>query len=280
MQFKRNNGKFRKRGNQNLGQDKSKDTKGFWEYSNNQKIVIENKEEEIKRNLRFLGGFDPNKVKDYLDPVKSKEELIEEKEKNGIKLSKGEQIIFDATKLKKERTINKDLELLELYKLNADVTTEEGKIRKLLLTLEYVLNKKDNIMVSLIYLKLKDKVIPDALLKKYNNLISKMNQIVADEDIVELQMTKLHSCQPPLDKTGFSKLDEFQVDVINNIDNNISTIVSAPTSSGKSVISGYAFTKGRTLVVVPSDPLAWQMSSYIGRILDKSIPIITKSYRA
>ncbi len=278
MQFKRKNGKFRKKGKY-PSQDKSKDTKGFWEYSNNQKIVIENKEEEIKRNLRFLGGFNPNKVKDYLDPLKSKEELIEEKVNNGIKLSKGEKIIFDATKSKKERVINKDLELLDLYKLNADVTTEEGKIRKLLLTLEYVVNKKDNVMVSLIYLKLKDKVISEDLLKKYSSLLSRMNQIVADENIIELQMTKLHSCQPPLDKTGFSKLDEFQVDVINNIDNNISTIVSAPTSSGKSVISGYAFTKGKTLVVVPSDPLAWQMSSYIGRILDKSIPIITKSYQ-
>ena len=62
-------------------------------------------------------------------------------------------------------------------------------------------------------------------------------------------------------------------------DNDISTIVSAPTSSCKSVISGYSFTKGKTLVVVPSDPLAWQMATYIGNILDKSIPIITKSYQ-
>ncbi len=279
MPLRRNNNKYRKKSSKDSNPLKTKDTKGFWEYSNNQKIVIEHREEEIKRNLRFLGGFNPKKVDDYLNPAKSKENQIDEKFESGSKLSKGETIIYQSSKERKEKALKKDLELLNLYKLNANVNTEEGKIRKLLMTLEYVLSKRDDTMTSLIYLKLKDKVLSEELKIKYKNILDKMHDIVEDEDIIELQMTKLHSCQPPLDKTGFSKLDEFQADVINNIDNRISTIVSAPTSSGKSIISGYAFTKGKTLVVVPSDPLAWQMSSYLGNILDKSIPIITKSYQ-
>lgn len=280
MPIFRQNKKYRKKSG-NKSDSKFKDTKGFWEYSNNQKIVEKNKEEQIKRNLRFLGGFDPNKVQSYINPSKSKEELIDEKERNGEKLNSSEKIILNNWKEKKERLLQKDIDLLDQFKLNADVSTEEGKMLKLFHTLDYVIKKGDKNMIALIYLKLKDKEekITSSLKSKFNNLIEQMNKTVSNLDIVELQMTKLHSCQPPLDQTGFSKLDDFQIDVITNIDNNISTIVSAPTSSGKSVISGYAFTKGKTLVVVPSDPLAWQMATYIGNILDKSIPIVTKSYQ-
>ena len=55
-----------------------------------------------------------------------------------------------------------------------------------------------------------------------------MNKIVAKSDLVKLQMTALHSSQPPLDQQGFTKLDDFQIEVINNINNRVSTIVSAP----------------------------------------------------
>ena len=64
MPLRRNNNKYRKKSSKDSNPLKTKDTKGFWEYSNNQKIVIEHREEEIKRNLRFLGGFNPKKVDD------------------------------------------------------------------------------------------------------------------------------------------------------------------------------------------------------------------------
>lgn len=280
MPIFRQNKKYRKKSGKKSDL-KYKDTKGFWEYSNNQKIVEKNKEEQIKRNLRFLGGFDPSKVESYINPSKSKEELIDEKENNGERLTNGEKIILNNWREKKERLLQKDLDLLLKFKLNADVSTEQGKMIKLLNTLEYVIKKGDINMTSLIYLKLKDKKesLTDSLKLSHKKILDEMNKIASKVNLVELQMTKLHSCQPPLDQTGFSKLDDFQIDVITNIDNDISTIVSAPTSSGKSVISGYSFTKGKTLVVVPSDPLAWQMATYIGNILDKSIPIITKSYQ-
>jgi replicative superfamily II helicase len=83
---------------------------------------------------------------------------------------------------------------------------------------------------------------------------------------------------PPLNVKGFHSFDPWQIEVISNIDKNISTIVCAPTSAGKTVLSGYVGTKGKSLILCPTDPLAWQMASYYGGILDKDVPIITNTY--
>jgi superfamily II RNA helicase len=106
-----------------------------------------------------------------------------------------------------------------------------------------------------------------------------MNKIIKTIDLIELQFTKFHNQMPPLNNKGFNKLDDWQIKVIQNIDNNISTIINAPTSAGKTVLSGYVATKGRVLYIVPTDALAWQMSSYLGGILDLNIPIITDTYQ-
>ena len=143
------NKKYKRRKGAKPDDSKNKDTKGFWEYSHNQKIVVENKEEEIKRNLRFLGGFDPSKVKDYINPHESKEEILEKKVREGKKLSGSEKIIFDNIREKRDKAVKKDLDLLSEFKLNADVTTEFGKTRKLLMSLEYLLKREDNIRIAL-----------------------------------------------------------------------------------------------------------------------------------
>ena len=64
-------------------QQKRKDTKGYWEYSHFQKIEKPNEEEKIKGKLSGRGGFDPFKTQDYINPPKSKEELILEKLEEG-----------------------------------------------------------------------------------------------------------------------------------------------------------------------------------------------------
>ena len=261
---------------------KFKDTKGFWEYSIFQKIVKPNEESNTKKSLRFVGGFNPNKTKDYISPPLSKQQLIQQKLDNNQKINSKEKIIYENNKKKMEAAIQKDRDSIEKFSVNAKVTTDEGRKRKLLKTLEVLIKKRDNNMICLIYLKLQDSQfrLSEELANEYRNILESMNQIVAQSDLVKLQMTVLHSSQPPLDQKGFTKLDDFQIEVINNVDNNLSTIVSAPTSSGKSVISGYTFTKGKTLVIVPTDVLAWQMASYIGEISKTDVPIITKSFQS
>ena len=259
-----------------------KETKGFWEYNDYQKIEKPNDEEKIKKSLTFIGGFNPKKVDQYLNPIPSKEEVILQKIEEGKKLNSSEKIIIDNYNFRIQREINKDMENIKKFNLNAEVTTDEGKRRKLLNTLEHVIKKKDSNMIALIHQKLKDpKFAPTVQLQEeYSDLLNRLKTEVSKLDLVKLQMTTLHSSQPPLDQKGFTKLDDFQVQVINNIDNRVSSIVSAPTSSGKSVISGYSFTKGNTLVIVPTDVLAWQMASYMGEILNTNIPIITETFQS
>jgi len=107
-----------------------------------------------------------------------------------------------------------------------------------------------------------------------------MNEIINNMDIIELQFTKFYSQMPPLNIKGFNKLDEWQIKVINNIDNNISTLINTPTSAGKSILSGYVTTKGKALFIVPTDALAWQMSAYIGAIIGNNVPILTTSFQS
>lgn len=259
-----------------------RETKGFWEYNDYQKIVKPYEEEKVKKSLAFIGGFDPKKIDQYMNPTLSKEEVILQKIEEGKKLNSSEKIIIDNYNYRIKKAVDKDLENIKKFNLNAEVTTDVGKRRKLLNTLEYVIKKKDTNMIALIHQKLKEpKFAPTVQLRKeYSDLLSKLKTEVSKLDLVKLQMTTLHSSQPPLDQKGFTKLDDFQVQVINNIDNRVSSIVSAPTSSGKSVISGYSFTKGNTLVIVPTDVLAWQMSSYMGEILNTNVPIITETFQS
>ena len=279
-----NNKKYRPRNGNNKKKDvpRYKDTKGNWEYSIFQKIVKPNEEANTKKSLRFVGGFNPKKIDEYLNPIKSKEEVIQDKINNGSKLNSCEKIIIDNYNKRLKTSLQKDIDSINKFSLNATVTTAEGRKRKLLKSLEVLISKGDTNMVSLIHLKLKDKQfeLTDELRKEHKSLLTNMNKIVSSVDLVKLQMTTLHSSQPPLDQKGFTKLDDFQIEVINNIDNNISTIVSAPTSSGKSTMAGYTFTKGKTLVIVPTDVLAWQIASYIGDILDANVPIITRSFQS
>ncbi len=135
--------------------------------------------------------------------------------------------------------------------------------------------------------KLKEINMPEKYLIKYVDLITKINNIIEDLDCINLQFNRFHSNMPPLNERGFVQLDPFQKEVITNIDNNNSIIVQAPTSAGKSILTGYLYTKTKAskepikaIVVVPTDPLAWQMAAYIGKITQKDVPIITRTFQS
>ena len=259
-----------------------REQKGNWLYSHFQKVYNPNDQPKIIQGYGMEVGFDPSKIKDHMNPIEPKESIIQRKIDNGKKLTSSEKVIINNFNSKNEKKLEEDHRNLQKFGLNAEVSTSEGKKLKLLKTLEHVLKAGNSNAIALIYLKMKDSQfqLSAELKSEYASLIKQMNEYVSKLDIIKLQMTALHSSQPPLDQKGFTKLDDFQVEVINNIDNNISTLVAAPTSSGKSVISGYSATKGNTLVVVPTDVLAWQMSSYMGQILDTSVPIITQSFQS
>jgi superfamily II RNA helicase len=140
--------------------------------------------------------------------------------------------------------------------------------------------KTSDAMVEISKYKLREKALKDRMNKMketYKVQIKVMNDIVSKYDLTHIQFTEFYDTMPPLNQTGFVKFDDWQVNVVDNVDNKISTVVSAPTSAGKSVVAGYTLTKGRGLIVVPTDPLAWQWASYVGGFLEKDIPIVTKT---
>lgn len=259
-----------------------KSERGFWEYSRFQKNENDINEQYLKSRCP-VGKFDHLKIKGMMYPEKSKEELLMDKYNNGEKLRSDEKIIVQNIIEKNNKDIENDIKKINKFKLNAtDIKTDEGRIRKLFLVAKSKIDEGDDEMLYYVKMKLEEFELSDSIKNEYKDIINEIDNICCDIDKIKLQFNRFHSNMPPLNKTGFTSLDDFQKDVIRNIDNNISTIVQAPTSSGKSILTGYLYTKEnmKALVVVPTDILAWQMASMIGRITKNDIPIITESFQS
>jgi hypothetical protein len=259
-----------------------KDDKGFWEYSIFQKIIIPNEEQNIKMGLKPENSFDPKKINNYINPEMSREEVIEKNFNSGIQLSNKDQIIHKKIIENKKLELEKDLNLILKLGMKATPKTSEGKQHYIIYLLQTFIKKNQTENIANIYLKLKDPKykLSDELVEKNSELLNEMNMIINNLDLIELQFTKFYNQMPPLNEKGFNKFDDWQIKTISNIDNNISTIISAPTSAGKSVLSGYAISKGKSLYIVPTDALAWQVASYVGGITNSDIPIVTLTYQS
>jgi hypothetical protein len=255
--------------------------KGNWEFSFFIKKHNPDTEANIKVSMKPSNGFNPAHIHQYINPAPTREELICVKKENGDVLKTNEQIIYDNYTNTKLQAIKTDYIAVNKQGIAANVHTKEGRAKRLLHTLDLMLKKSDKEIIGNIYLRLQESQfnITPELSKEYSVQIEKMNDIVKTLNLIELQFTRFHSQMPPLNMQGFQKLDEWQIEVINAIDQNISVINNAPTSAGKSVLSSYATTKGRTMFIVPTDALAWQMSAYIGSIIDSNVPIITQTYQ-
>lgn len=262
------------------------DNKGNWEFSFFQKKHDPNIESNIKLSLKPVNSFNPKDIHQYINPEISKEEQYLRKKQTGKLLKNNEQIIVQNYLDKKAKAIEADILALKTYGLSSQPVTKEGKTRLLLKILEQQLSPLkghiNKISVANIYLRLLEDSfeLTEQMKEEYKYLLDDMNEIIKDMNLVELQFNNFHSQMPPLNCKGFVKFDDWQIKVINNIDNNLSTIINAPTSAGKSVLSGYVTTKGKSLFVVPTDALAWQMAAYIGHIINANIPIITNTFQS
>ena len=86
-------------------------------------------------------------------------------------------------------------------------------------------------------------------------------------NLVDFQLTEMSDRLPPLNLHALSgkfKLDPWQVNVIELIEKRKSVLITAPTSSGKTVLSTFVCSTGnRVLFVVPTEPLAWQVAAML-----------------
>ena len=258
--------------------------KGNWEFSFFQKKIIPNEEQNIKTSMCPENSFNPALIHDYINPQPTEGEVLFEKSKKTT-LKKAEQIKLDNYLKKKGNDVKTDMASIEAHGFNAKPTTLEGRMKLLLLILDIQIKKKNIENICDIYLRLNSDEYANIygisnICKEFEVQIKKMDDFVDKVDLIELQFTKFYNQMPPLNVKGFQKFDPWQIEVISNIDNKFSTIVSAPTSAGKTVLSGYATTKGKTLIVVPTDALTWQMASYVGGILDCDVPVVTQTYQS
>jgi len=285
------------RNSTSIANNKIQSSKGHWSFSFYQKAYNPDQEANIKMLMKPENGFNLKNINSYINNKLSKEELIKQKKENGKTLNSAEQLILENYLKKKAEAIRNDFKLIEIQKFSAIPQTKEGRLKLLLDILVSKIQKyeqlhtkqtsqtEEMIHIANIYLRLIEDdfnaVINNypELKEEYNVYLLKMNDIVKKLNLIELQFTRFHSQMPPLNYNGFKKFDQWQIDVINNIDTNISTVINAPTSAGKSVLSAYTTTKGRVLFVVPTDALAWQMSAYIGCILGINVPILTATYQ-
>ena len=258
-----------------------KNNKGNWEFNFFQKKYDPIQEANIKTAMSPSNAFNPKHIHSYNNSFMPKEEVILLKKKNNGKLNSSELVILNNYISKNDKLVKTDILNIQKHGQYAQPITQEGKIRLLFKILETQLIHENVDKIANIYLKLLDEQfkLNTNLQKEYKLLIDNMNNIIDNIDIIELQFTKFHTQIPPLNVMGFTKFDEWQLQVINNIDNEISMVINAPTSAGKSVLSGYAATKGNTLFIVPTDALAWQTSAYIGNILNINVPILTKTFQ-
>ncbi len=266
------------------------DTKGDWEATlsatQRGKKSSQMNEQYVKQNCP-TGSFDPYKIPALMNPKVSNEEKLLARKEAGETLNKKDTIIINNYLAKQRELLKIDLKHLETQGLNAKMETKEGKIRLLFKIIEFLISRNLNDMVYNTFNKVLEFNPDDELLEEYSSNIKQIKSIIEKLDTIELQFNKFHTNMPPLNESGFVQLDDFQKEVITNIDNNVSTIVSAPTSAGKSIMTGYLYTKKKqsggsinAIVVVPSDPLAWQMSAMISKIIDKDVPLITRTFQS
>jgi hypothetical protein len=271
------NNNYQAKGIRNEVDNKKVDNRGNWPYSFFQRSI--NNEQQIKVQS-YTSNFDHSKIPYLMSSELSPIEILVNKyhnaTQNNEKLSKSDKLRVENYLNKQQKKIEEDFKLLEKSQLNANVETVEGKIRKLFLVCDKYIENNDNDMIFYVYQKLNEYIIPTM----YNDKLDKIKNIISKLDVIKLQFVKYHGSMPPLNENGFKSLDLWQKDVIKKIDDKKSVIVQAPTSAGKSIITGYLYLNAniKVLVVVPTDILAWQTSSMIGKIMNKDIPIITNTY--
>ena len=261
-----------------------KNTQGFWTCHAFMIKDNDNYENKIKKNLCPNSSLKVSKIDDMLNNYKSLEEILLEKEDKKIKLNKIDKMKLKLIKenIMVEKNIDKDM--LNKIGLAYKPKTLEGRFIYLMKVLEKTFEKNNLLNLKKIHFKIYDdfnNISLNELKKEYSYLLDKLNKIIMKEDMIDVQLNELCDNVIPLNQKGFVKLDDFQLETIDNINKGISTIVSAPTSAGKTALSGYLFTKpGNYIVIVPTNALAWQMAAYISGIKKTSVPIVTDTYQS
>lgn len=250
----------------------------------------------IKNSLCPDGGIDVTKVENMVNNILSRDEELLRRYHNGETLSKIDNMRVKNLINKLESNIQRDIEGITKSRFNHKPITSEGSFMIKMLWLERFMSKNLTEKIAHIYLKIKDDEdnldklkLPEDLKSKYKIMLSELDSLIETYDMIDLQLGPLSNSVTPLNQKGFKKLEDFQVRVIQLIQENEkldvaerkSILVKAPTSAGKTALAGYLFTKkGRFIVSVPTNALAWQLAAMISKIMSINVPLVTDTYQS
>ena len=206
---------------------------------------------------------------------------------SGKKLKKKDKMKVDNYLTRVRELEENDMLKLKKNGLTHTPTTDLCRTIKILEYLKkfYLADKKNGCMT--IYLRLMEEsfsktiVTHPKLMDSYGRAKSWMDDYVKTQDIIQYQLVTKHEIMPPLNVKGFVKLDTWQERAIDLMRERKSTILSIPTSGGKTYLSAYLTkSSGKIIFMVPpAPPLARQVAAYLTRITGTDVPFLTGTYR-
>jgi len=230
---------------------------------------------DIECILRDLSISENLDIRELINSHKS----IKKQTKHSKKSKKIQDIISSNKQRQQVDKINSDLERLRYFKhlkvINSKIInelsnfiTEEGKTKMKLKLLKLAFKNNNQKFIIDLYLQVISSNME--LTKKEKKLINKVTKYMETINYKELQFKKLSNQLKPLDFYNSYKLnlDQWQIDVINDIDKGNSVLVSAPTSCGKTWLSLYpGLISKKILFIVPTEALVFQVGSMFSKFV-------------
>ena len=223
--------------------------------------------------------LESNRNKQQSNKVKKKIDIMRENNLKVIKKKEEEREMVKYDMIMNDQEIF-DLGIENINKLN---TMKYKVLFKFELLKKLVKDKDDDNFTEILDLYLQLYSIADNDINK--KLIRKITRNFVKKEIPYkfYALKNLSDRLPPLDFYNNSKptLDDWQIEIIDYINNNQSVIVQAPTSSGKTWVSIYSVVRNKqknndkiTLYIVPSKPLALQVAGLFRKILGCCVSIL------
>ena len=195
---------------------------------------------------------------------------------NNIK--KKENALREEEDRKLNHFIDKCITIDDMSKLVDKMKTTYGRINSKIELLDKCIIDSFEIASHLLFFSLNEESEYEDLKSKKTKVLLKYKSIYKNQDLIKTQMTDLSSYLSPLNpfQNNKRKLDDWQVDVFQRIEQKENILIVAPTSAGKTVCSTYCAVIGnKTLFVVPSDELARQVAGIFRNMPNIMIGIIT-----
>lgn len=254
--------------------------------SSNQKNIALHTYDTDSMNTMFrdLAEYESLNVKELLLQYRASEQKNTQKHKKKAELIKQQNILNKQNKAKAD-----DIKRLEHFSNISTITpeiieelkifsTDYGKERLKFKLLELAVKNEDLDNTVELYLQI---IHSDTTSKVEEKLKAKVLKLMKNLKYKEYQFTHLSNRLPPLDfyNDRPKKLEPWQVEVLTNIDKGNNTLVCAKTSMGKTWLAMYPPLKNlKTLFIVPTKPLAYQVASVFMKFLDGKTSLIVKDY--